>query len=102
MAMSWRTARAAAMSRWNASAVWRKISTSSVGWRGPPRIRTTPNDVKVKRNTIDAAATMAGRSKGSVTSRKARHREAPSTRAASSMRGSRCAHKALTVRTTMA
>ncbi len=34
---------------------------------GPPRIRITPNDVKVKRNTMPLAATIAGRSAGSVT-----------------------------------
>ena len=36
-------------------------------------MRITPNDVKVNRNTIAAAAAIAGRSAGSVTSRNARH-----------------------------
>ena len=76
----------------------------SRAWRvpGPPRIRITPNDVKVKRNTIAAAAAIAGRSDGRVTSRNARHRLAPSMRAASSGRGSRCAQRLPTVRTTTA
>ncbi len=51
---------------------------------------------------MDAAAAMAGRSRGSVTSRKARHRDAPNVRAASSSRGSRLPHSPPTVRTTTA
>ena len=43
--------------------------------------------MKVNRNTIAAAAAIAGRSAGSVTSRNARHRLAPSIRAASSWPG---------------
>ncbi len=50
----------------------------------PPRISTTPKEVKVKRNTIDAAEAMAGRRRGRVTSTNARHGEAPRVRAASS------------------
>ncbi len=44
----------------------------------------TPNDVKVKRNTIALAVAIAGRSAGRVTARNARHVLAPSIRAASS------------------
>ena len=63
---------------------------------------TTPNAVNVNRNTIDAAAMIGGPSSGSVTSRNARARDAPSIRAASSRRGSRFAQNPPTVRTTTA
>ena len=49
-----------------------------------------------------AADAMAGRSAGRVTSRKARHRDAPSVRAASSVRGSSPSQSPPTVRTTTA
>ncbi len=65
-------------------------------------MRITPNDVKVKRNTTAAAAAIAGRSAGNVISRNARARLAPSIRAASSARGSRCDQSPPTVRTTTA
>ena len=60
------------------------------------------SEVKQKRKTIDAAAMIAGRSAGSVTSTNVRHRFAPSTWAASSGRGSRCDQSPPTVRTTTA
>ncbi len=82
------------MARW--------ISTSIVARPGPPRIRTTPKEVKVNRKTIAAEAAMAGLSSGRDTSRKVRQREAPSTRAASSSRGSSIDHRPPTVRTTTA
>ena len=78
--------------------VRRWISTSTVAMRGPPRILITPNEVKVNRNTIDAAPASAGRSWGSVTVRKACQRVAPSVRAASSTSGSTAIHAAPTVR----
>ena len=65
-------------------------------------MRITPKEVKVNRNVIEAAATMAGRSKGSVTRRITCSGEAPSVRAASSRRGSSCAHSVPTVRMTTA
>ena len=65
----------------------RQISTSIVDVPAPPSTRTTPNDVNVNRKTIDAAASNAGRSSGSVISRNARHGEAPSVRAAASRSG---------------
>ena len=71
-------------------------------WPGPPSSRTTPNDVNVNRNVISAAEAIAGRSAGSVTARAARHGDAPSTRAASSVAGSRSSHSPPTVRTTTA
>jgi hypothetical protein len=69
---------------------------------GPPRSRITPKEVKQNRKVMVAAATMPGRSAGSVTSRNARHRLAPSIRAASSSFGSRCRHSSPTTRTTTA
>ena len=59
-----------AVRRSSSSVVRRWISTSMVAIRGPPRILTTPNDVKVNRNTIEAAPASAGRSCGRVTVRK--------------------------------
>ncbi len=67
----------------------RQISVSRVGWPGPPTVRITPNDVKQNRNTIPAALHSAGANRGASTSRHTRHRVAPSTRAASSVRGSK-------------
>ncbi len=93
---------AAAVRRFSSWAVWRKISVSSVDRVGPPRIKMTPNDVNVKRKTIAAAPTSAGRNAGSTTEVNARHRLAPSTRAASSCSGSRCDQKPPTIRTTTA
>lgn len=56
----------------------------------------------MKRKTISAAAATAGASAGSVTRRKAANRPAPSTRAASSCRGSSWDQSPPTVRTTTA
>ena len=67
----------------------RQISTSTVVVPASPRTRMTPNDVNVKTKTIDAAARIAGRSSGSVTSRNARHGDAPSVAAAASRSGGR-------------
>ena len=80
----------------------RHTSTSIVDVPASPTMRTTPNDVKVKTNTIDAAARTAGRSSGRVISRNARHGDAPSVAAAASRSGGRCSHTAPTVRTTTA
>ena len=66
---------------------WRQISTSIVDAPTPPSRRTTPNDVNVNTKTIAAAARIAGRSSGSVTSRNARHGDAPSVAAAASRSG---------------
>ena len=62
----------------------------------------TPKDVKVNRNVMAAAEAIAGRRAGSVTARKAAGRDAPRTRAASSVCGSRPSHSPPTVRTTTA
>ena len=80
----------------------RQISTSSVDVPTVPSTRITPYDVNVKTKTIDAAASTAGRSRGSVTSRNARHGDAPSVAAAASRSGGRWSQTAPTVRTTTA
>ncbi len=54
MPTSWTTARAPATGRSRKAVVWRQISTSIVENSNPPRINTTPNDVKVKRKTMEA------------------------------------------------
>ncbi len=79
-----------------------QISTSNVARVGPPRMRITPNELNVNRNTIDVAAAIAGARRGSVTLVQTRHLDAPRTRAASARRGSRCAQNVPTVRTTTA
>src|SRR4051812_5845700 len=61
-----------------------------------------PNDVNENRKTIEAAAAIDGASSGNVVVRNARHRDAPSTRAASVVRGSICSQNVPTVRTTTA
>ncbi len=61
-----------------------------------------PKEVKVNRNTIDAAEAMAGVSSGRVTSTSVLHRPAPSVCDASSMRRSSCSQAVPTVRTTTA
>ncbi len=61
----------------------------------------TPKLVKQNRNTSSPAAATAGSSSGSVTSKKARARLLPSTRAASDSRVSRLDQKPPTMRTTM-
>ena len=55
-----------------------------------PRTRITPKDVNVKTKMIEPAARIAGRSSGRVTSRNARHGEAPSVAAAASRSAGRC------------
>ena len=80
----------------------RQISTSMVVVPTSPSTRITPYDVNVKTKMIDAAARIAGRSSGSVTSRNVRHGEAPSVAAAASRSGGRWSHTAPTVRTTTA
>ena len=62
----------------------------------------TPNDVKQKRNVSAAAAESAGASCGSVTSRARRQGPAPSTAAASALRGSTVAQAPPTIRVTTA
>ena len=62
----------------------RQISTSMVVVPTSPSTRITPYDVNVKTKMIDAAARIAGRSSGSVTSRNVRHGVAPSVAAAAS------------------
>ena len=80
----------------------RQISTSMVVVPTFPRTRITPYEVKVKTKMIDAAARIAGRSNGSVISRKVRHGDAPSVAAAASRSGGRWSHTVPTVRTTTA
>ena len=66
-------------------------------------MRITPNDVNVNRNTIAAAAAIAGPQRGQRDlDGTCATRLAPSIRAASSWRGSRCAQRPPTVRTTTA
>jgi hypothetical protein len=65
-------------------------------------MRTMPKLVKVNRNTMAAADATAGRIAAHVTRVKALQRDAPSTRAASSVLGSRPSHRLPTVRTTTA
>ena len=62
----------------------------------------TPNEVKQKRKVSAAAAESAGASWGSVTSRARRSGPAPSTAAASALRGSSVAHAPPTMRVTTA
>ncbi len=102
MATSWRTANVAATPMSPSCVACRHTSTSSVDVPALPSTRMTPNDVNVKTNTIDAAARIAGRSSGSVTSRNARHGEAPRVAAAASRSGGRWSQTAPTVRTTTA
>ena len=61
-----------------------------------------PKEVSVNSSTIDVADRTAGRNSGQVVSRNARQGDAPSIRAASSARGSRCAHSPPTSRITTA
>ena len=92
-AMSCRNASAVAVRSSKAWVVRRHTSTSIVGWRGPPRIRMIPNEVKVNRNVIDAAARSAGRRSGQRDPAASTCRgEAPSVRAASSTPRSSCPH----------
>src|SRR5258707_8158798 len=63
---------------------------------------TIPNEVKQNRNTIALAATIAGRNAGNVTWKNARTGDAPSARAASSLRPSSWDQNPPTVRTTTA
>jgi hypothetical protein len=65
-------------------------------------MRTIPNDVNEKRNTIAAAAASAGASNGTVTSTIRCRGDAPSVAAASATRGSRFAQNVPTTRTTTA
>ncbi len=76
--------------------------TSSVSSPGPPSTSTTPKEVNVKRKTRAAAAAIAGASAGSVTWRSVASVPAPSSRAASSARGSRLAQTPPTSRITIA
>ena len=83
-AMSCSTASVAAAPMSPICVACRHTSTSSVAVPASPSTRITPNDVNVNTKTIDAAARIAGRSSGSVTSRNARHGDAPSVAAAAS------------------
>jgi hypothetical protein len=65
-------------------------------------MRTMPNDVNEKRNTMAAAAARAGARSGATISRNRRQGLAPSVAAASDMRGSRFVQKVPTTRTTTA
>ena len=78
-----------AMAGAKASGLSRQTSTSIVDVPASPSTRTTPNDVNVNTNTMDAAAITAGRSSGNVLSRNARHGEAPRVAAAASRSGGR-------------
>ena len=60
----------------------RAISTSTVGWVGPPSNVATPNEVKLNTKMTAAADHSAGRSNGMSTKRPASRGEAPSVRAA--------------------
>ena len=100
--MSCSTASVAAAPMSPICVAWRQTSTSSVAVPASPSTRITPNEVNVNTKTIDAAARIAGRSSGSVTSRNARHGDAPSVAAAASRSGGRWSHTAPTVRTTTA
>ena len=99
---SCRTASVAAVPMSPSCVAWRQISTSIVDVPASPSTRMTPNDVNVNTKTIDAAARIAGRSSGSVTSRNARHGGAPSVRRGGLEVRRQLLHTAPTVRTTTA
>ncbi|MFT3852868.1 MAG: hypothetical protein QM733_09045 [Ilumatobacteraceae bacterium] len=99
---SWATDRTAAPPTSPSCVARRAISTSIVGFAAPPSSTTTPNDVKLNRNTTDAAAQIAGRSSGRTTWRATCHVEAPSVRAAPVRSGGSTAHIPPTRRTTTA
>ena len=99
---SWISASTAAADRSRNCDVRRKISTSIVARPAQPRSSTTPNDVKVNRNTSVAALTIAGRASGTKTRVTRRQLRAPSSSAASSSCESIAAQAAPTTRTTTA
>jgi hypothetical protein len=78
------------------------ISVSIVAYREPPSTSTVPNAVAQNRKTMDAAAAMLGARRRSVIVANTRTGPAPSTRAASSCRGSSDSQVTPTVRATTA
>ena len=79
-----------------------QISVSIVAYREPPSTSTVPNAVEQNRKTMDAAAAILGARRRSVMVANTRAGPAPSTRAASSCRGSSDSHVTPTVRATTA
>ncbi len=99
---SWRIDSVAAAPMLPSCVACLQTSTSRVRVPAVPSTRTTPNEVNVKANTIDAAAVRAGRSSGSVMARNTVQSDAPSAAAANSMSAGSCSQKGPTVRTTTA